>query len=52
VRDVQRDVRSSMLRQALALSGGSTQETARLLGVTRQAVSQMLHASKVDEPIS
>ena len=51
VRDVQRDVRSSMLRQALALTGGSTQETARLLGVTRQAVSQMLQGSKGEEPV-
>lgn len=42
VRDVQDVVRDVMLDQALAESGGNQSEAARLLGVSRQAVQQML----------
>ncbi|HJL18082.1 MAG TPA: response regulator [Sandaracinaceae bacterium LLY-WYZ-13_1] len=42
VRDVQEVVREMMLDQALAESGGNQSEAARRLGVTRQAVQQML----------
>ena len=42
VRDVQAEVRHRMVRQALALSGGSRSAAARLLQVSRQAVQQMM----------
>jgi two-component system response regulator RegA len=42
VRDVQDVVRDVMLDQALAESGGNQSEAARLLGVSRQAVQQMV----------
>ena len=42
MRDVQRQVRSVMLHQALALTRGSLSGAARLLKVSRQAIQQML----------
>ncbi len=40
--DVQANLRRTMVEQALALSAGSRTGAARLLGVTRQAVQQMI----------
>jgi two-component system, response regulator RegA len=40
--DVQEQVRRTMTEQALALAGGNRTEAARLLGVTRQAVQQLI----------
>lgn len=45
VREVQGDVRNVMVRQALALTGGSRSGAARLLRVSRQAVQQMIQHS-------
>jgi DNA-binding NtrC family response regulator len=42
VRELQRDVRSVMLRQAMAIAKGNRSNTARLLRVSRQAVQQFL----------
>ncbi len=42
LRDMQDRVREAMLEQALAQSGGSLSGAARLLGVSRQAVQQMV----------
>lgn len=42
VRDVQEVVRDVMLDQALAATGGNQSEAAKLLGVSRQAVQQMV----------
>jgi two-component system response regulator RegA len=40
--DVQEQVRRAMTEQALALANGNRTEAARLLGVTRQAVQQLI----------
>jgi DNA-binding response OmpR family regulator len=40
--DVQEQVRRTMTEQALALANGNRTEAARLLGVTRQAVQQLI----------
>jgi DNA-binding NtrC family response regulator len=42
LQDVQADVRKAMVEQALAMTEGNRTEAARLLGVTRQAVQQMV----------
>ncbi len=42
IREVQDRVRQVMLDQALALAGGNRSEAGRLLGVSRQAVQQMI----------
>lgn len=45
---VKRDVRLAMLTQALALTAGNRTECARILGVTRQAVQQMIRELDID----
>ncbi len=45
---VKRDVRVTMLRQGLALTAGNRTECARILGVTRQAVQQMMRELNID----
>lgn len=47
VRQMQRNVREVMVRQALALSRGSRSGAARLLQVTRQAVQQMIRPERL-----
>lgn len=47
--DVQANLRRAMVEQALALSKGSRTGAARLLGVTRQAVQQMIRDLSLDE---
>jgi DNA-binding response OmpR family regulator len=42
LRELQDKVRNAMVRQALALAGGSRSGAARLLSISRQAVQQML----------
>jgi two-component system response regulator RegA len=42
LRELQDKVRDAMVRQALALAGGSRSGAARLLSISRQAVQQML----------
>ncbi len=48
MRELQRRVRKTMVRQALARCGGSRSGAARLLAVTRQAVQQILRRSVDD----
>lgn len=50
MRDVQRQVRSVMLHQALALTRGSRSGAARLLKVSRQAIQQMLPGREPGRP--
>jgi CheY-like chemotaxis protein len=50
VREVQGDVRTVMVRQALALTGGSRSGAARLLRVSRQAVQQMIQHRPDENP--
>jgi two-component system, response regulator RegA len=45
LRELQDRVRDQMMKQALALSGGSRSGAARLLDISRQAVQQMLRRS-------
>jgi CheY-like chemotaxis protein len=45
---VQDQVKQVMLEQALARSGGNFVQTARLLGVTRQAVQQMVRRYEIE----
>lgn len=45
---VKRDVRTTMLTQALALTAGNRTECARILGVTRQAVQHMIRELEID----
>lgn len=45
---VKRDVRVTMLTQALALTAGNRSECARILGVTRQAVQHMIKDLDID----
>ena len=47
MRELQRNVRSTMIRQALALNQGSRSGAARLLDVSRQAIQQMLRGGAV-----
>jgi DNA-binding NtrC family response regulator len=42
LQDVQAGVRKAMVEQALAMTAGNRTEAARLLGVSRQAVQQMI----------
>jgi DNA-binding NtrC family response regulator len=41
--DIVRNVRKTMLEQALARTGGNKVQAAKLLDVSRQAVQQMIH---------
>jgi two-component system, response regulator RegA len=45
---VKRDVRITMLTQALALTAGNRSECGRILGVTRQAVQHMIKDLDID----
>jgi DNA-binding NtrC family response regulator len=47
-RDVQEQVRRTMAEQALALARGNRTEAARLLGVSRQAVQQLIRDLDID----
>lgn len=44
LREVQDEVRHTMLEQALAITGGSYTEAARLLSISRQAIRQAVRA--------
>ena len=48
IREVQQRVRQVMLDQALALAGGNRSAAGRLLGVSRQAVQQMIGHDRPD----
>lgn len=50
LRDLQRQVREVMVREALARSDGNRSGAARLLQVTRQAVQHTLRSGALDEP--
>ena len=41
-------MRRNMVQQALAMSGGNRTRAAQLLGVTRQAVQQMIRELELD----
>jgi two-component system response regulator RegA len=45
---MKRDVRTTMLTQALALTAGNRTECARILGITRQAVQHMIRELEID----
>lgn len=45
---VKRDVRVTMLTQALAMTAGNRSECARILGITRQAVQHMIKDLNID----
>ncbi len=47
--DVQEQVRRTMTEQALALANGNRTEAARLLGVTRQAVQQLIRNLEIPD---
>ena len=49
IREVQAEIRQTMLSQAMALAEGKKNRAARLLGVTRQAVQQMIRQPKPDD---
>jgi transcriptional regulator with GAF, ATPase, and Fis domain len=52
VDEVQHQIRQSMLAEALRQSQGNLTRAARLLGVTRQAVQQMLDRYQMRRPLS
>ena len=51
IKEVQRLVKRTMLAKALALTQGNLTHAARLLGVTRQAVQQMIKELDPDSDI-
>jgi two-component system, response regulator RegA len=50
MREMQREVRRLMMKEALARSDGNRSGAARLLEVSRQAVQQMLRSDGLEEP--